>query len=839
MYKRLGRPQAFPPGSHDPAHNTIAILHGVSYIQSERITSCNYHSSLLHSLCICDCLIPKMEVVRWAARGVVLALAAAAALAAVTIEGNLDASTAAQRIWLETRVPLSAWSADNDSAGGKTFSWPLHVPSGDLFCQRVVNVSVDVVGLQHPRSQDVKITLRHGSASAVLVRGTGTGRRFGVDDADPIKTFSRNRATSMQAEAPVLSFRDPPARNLALGAAATSSSVLSGGAAARAVDGVLDGFFATAGVALTGPATHGINSWLDVDLGSAQPVGSVRLYDRAFEAYLPAIQTVEVAALSTVRGGSFKLRVTVGGQTLDTAELSPFAPGPRLDETTGDPTRVGISMEAALSALVMGGDVAVTRELVDAGRKLFAWRVTFTNRGDVRITGAVPGSDAGIVASNPAVRVTTQQLGADHSWQDDSGRVAHVFHACQAAADACADPTCASGTAPGWLILSNTKLDSMPLADALRDSSVVYKQRLECTLPRSREMVVSLPGQRTARYVRIQRADEAALWVAEVQVYAQSVHSLSAYRFGSNIVPAQYASEESLTAAFRGMAAHGAWLLEVTTAGAPALVAPADVRTSQAAHESRAPPSMSTWVLHLGCDGAAPEEAVAVPVPHTAPVMSDAAAVANGISSVATAQRSYEAGVVVTVHAWPTGGHLAAYNATAITGITGAAGTASNMLAAQVIAGAATATGEGRYVSDSGPCLPGMKLAPLADGAQMGCVASQVVGKQRTDGALPYTGDVAATLAAADGALAGGTVLTLDWLHNRHSVVYSPVQGFRGQDSIPYSPSYTDALGGVAAFDPAATEEAQGVNTVHVTVTGRGGAVAAALAARADARSRV
>ena len=74
---------------------------------------------------------------------------------------------------------------------------------------------------------------------------------------------------------------DSVATNIALNAIARQSSE-GGGAAARAVDGNTSGVFAE------GSVTHTINepgAWLEIDLGDSQPIGSVRLWNRAEAAH--------------------------------------------------------------------------------------------------------------------------------------------------------------------------------------------------------------------------------------------------------------------------------------------------------------------------------------------------------------------------------------------------------------------------------------------------------------------------------------------------------------------------------------------------------------------------
>ena len=74
---------------------------------------------------------------------------------------------------------------------------------------------------------------------------------------------------------------DSPTGNLALKAPARQSSE-GGGAATRAVDGN------TSGVFTEGSVTHTITepgAWLEIDLGTSQPIGSVRLWNRTEVAY--------------------------------------------------------------------------------------------------------------------------------------------------------------------------------------------------------------------------------------------------------------------------------------------------------------------------------------------------------------------------------------------------------------------------------------------------------------------------------------------------------------------------------------------------------------------------
>jgi hypothetical protein len=144
-----------------------------------------------------------------------------------------------------------------------------------------------------------------------------------------------------------------------------------------------------------------------------------------------------------------------------------------------------------------------------------------------------------------------------------------------------------------------------------------------------------------------------------------------------------------------------------------------------------------------------------------------------------------------------------------------------------------TAIGGGTQLPDGPACLPGNIIASLGAGTQVGCVTSRISGKQRTDGALPFTNDVASSALAGDGYLLQGEVLRLDWIHNQHTVLYMPEPQWVGHDVIAYTPHYGDALNGIAPTSPQLAEESGSVHAAHLVV-GPPGPVSAAAVSRSS-----
>lgn len=629
--------------------------------------------------------------------------------AEITFHGRIDPHEKASTIWLTPRVPLEL--SASSGATQSTFNWPIDVPP-EAQCSTAFNVSVDIIGLYHSRPSALRMSLRHASAAALLANGAGTARRIGLErdrhagSTRSSSTLSGNAHLPLSNVPTLWSFADSIAPNLAVGASATSSRVMYGADASKAVDGKSDGYFSNGGVFHSGPAAAGAQNWIDFDLGAVRRIGSVRLYDRAFEGFEPEIIRIKVSALSSLfkNGGSFRLRWDVPGRlstdassTTLTGDISVTAPAmrqPPPSNVAASSTMTPLSMQEAIESLGIAGRVSVTRTMHDdpAGTGLsdVTWTVTFLNRAGLPPL-SVQHSSVSIRAANATVDVDALQLGKAHTWFDDYGRSTEVFGACTAdtanaeptwgigptgdliptgpaaGTSALPPPSCACGFAPGYLILSTEKLDNISLSSALAHNSTVFAKKLECVWPRDedgqRETVVPVPASvSAARYGRVQRADMNLLWLAEIQAYEHAPNTFSAYSGGSGILPGLYESESSLNGAFAGLPAAGPWLLQLTTdsdaednSTGVTGTAPTGAGKHPEDDDQPIPASLSTWVLHLWCGNDEPADLVSSPL--TSPVLSDRNG-SSGSCGRVLVRRSFEAQVAVQVHSYPVGGRL-------------------------------------------------------------------------------------------------------------------------------------------------------------------------------------
>jgi hypothetical protein len=754
-----------------------------------------------------------------------------------TLHGRFTSSSSGKPpypLWIQPRV-LFASTASTSASSSASLVWPIDVPFDDA-CPRVGDVAVDVVGLQHPDAPRLRLTLHHGSSSAVVARGAPSARRVGEVRELHAGVARRSAAAAMGAAPmsahvpllpapPVWSFADkPPSANLArLAVGAAASSTLFGAGPDRLVDGVDDGFFSTGGLFHSGPvaslrsegATWGVGNWAELDLGAPTDVGSVRLLDRVADVgrtdgsvYSPDVLVVRTRSFREIVGGTFRLAITLPPPFSDTDFAPPSSPTKLRTEpipfdapaTRAEATAAGLSpdtsLQALLEALPLAGKVAVTRSpspsypgdpgagLAPGPATTFEWRVTFLNRAGLPHFVLEEGS-LRLTPADPSQNVTAEfalPRGRAHTWFDDRGRAADVFSSCQGAgAGAAIAAACPCGFAPGLLILSTDPLGNRTAGDAAAHPSTVFVSPLECpSSPFRREWVIDVPGTRRARYVRVQRTDRALLWVAELQVFAERLTTLRAYAGGGAIAPGAYEAEESLRSAFAGGSAEGPWVLEAETvrdAGAGA--GAGDGGNGMGGGVEPLPASLSLWLLRITCEGG------------------------EGVGNHSQLTVTHEGSAEVRLRSFPRGGHLTPFL------VAVPAGSDPPSTNGTAFAGAPS--------PHPSQCLPGARTRDNGDGSQSSCAPENTLLKHRTDGASIWAGDAGMYLASVDAAaVAGGDVGRLSWRDNRHTVLYDPVPGFEGEDVFAYSTTVLPGGGGGGGGEEV-------VDFVQVSVGGGGG----------------
>lgn len=170
-------------------------------------------------------------------------------------------------------------------------AWQPTATTGGLVLDLGSAKTFNVVNLQEniqvgQRTSGFAVDIWNGTSWQQVSSGTTIGYRRLLKLSSPVTTNRvRLRITSSRALAPAIAtfglYDDRTGPNLAQGKQATQSSTLGSAGAERAVDGNTSGeYFAGGSVSHTSLSPIDDNPWWQVDLGSSQHVGSVKLWNR-------------------------------------------------------------------------------------------------------------------------------------------------------------------------------------------------------------------------------------------------------------------------------------------------------------------------------------------------------------------------------------------------------------------------------------------------------------------------------------------------------------------------------------------------------------------------------
>jgi hypothetical protein len=301
----------------------------------------------------------------------------------------------------------------------------------------------------------------------------------------------------------------PASQNLALGKAATQSSVAYGGVASRAVDGSTDGNYFNNSVTHSAGASQ---DWWQVDLGQSAAIDSVKLWNRTdccstrlsnFHVFVSATDMTgrtwaQLTADPTVRqvavtslNGSASLSLAIGG-------------------VSGRYVRVQLDGQDNLSL----AEVQVFGRVVSPATNLALGKpATQSSEGfGGAASRAVDGNTSGNYFNSSVTH--TASAAAQDWWQVDLGQ-AYVLDTVTLwnRTDCCADRL-----ANFYVFASPTDMTGRTLGQLLADTTV--KQVQVGSLGGAASLNVALAGA-SARYVRIQLAGTNYLSLAEVQVFGR------------------------------------------------------------------------------------------------------------------------------------------------------------------------------------------------------------------------------------------------------------------------------------------------------------------------------
>jgi hypothetical protein len=461
----------------------------------------------------------------------------------------------------------------------------------------VDHLEVDLRGLYHEHASDLKITLKHISevhsqptvptnttpiqtedhvkslefidhAECILVNQRQGSKFYGTPDPHPhpnIPTYlpgqeypEPNRVRGVGYN---YLFTDIKAKNIAFNKTAKQSSTKFGGVASKAVDGITNGHYAqgsvthTAGhkthVVMPGSPIHAVDpeAWWQVDLGSTQPVGGIKLWNRIQEDNVDEIQLIRTHSAGVLTG-KFKLSFNYSGVVYTTDFIYHNAVAKISDEVQNglEGNGIGESMQAKLQGVAAINTVLVerTRHIsVTAPSNVMAydWTVTFVSEpGNLNQLAVAQNS---LLSQGGSISTVTIRNGNANVWYNYKYGMALIT----------------GRLTPSWVLVLNEDVNASNLTYAR--SKALWSKRITVD---KRETALTIRTPIQARYIRIQlesTKSDGYLSIAEVQVFQEASSEIQHYRGGSPIVGGTYQSEESLDENFRGIRARGLWILSI------------------------------------------------------------------------------------------------------------------------------------------------------------------------------------------------------------------------------------------------------------------------------------
>jgi len=356
-------------------------------------------------------------------------------------------------------------------------------------------------------------------------------------------------------------FADIKAPNIALNKATKQSSTKFDGVSSRAVDGITNGHYGEGSVTHTaGHKTHVVKPgspihevdpepWWQVDLGSTQPVGGIKLWNRIQENNVDEVQLVRTHSAG-VLSGKFKLEFNYSGTIYTTDFIFHNAVAKISDEVANgfEGSGVGESMQAKLQQLPVINTVLVERRrhisaTAPSNVMAYDWIITFTsepgNLNQLAVAQNALSSQGSYISTVPI------RDGNANVWYNYKYGLSFI----------------SGRLTPSWVMVLDQDVNASNLTYAR--SRALWAKRITVD---KRETALTIRSPIQARYVRVQlesSEEDVYLSLAEVQVFSEASAEIQHYRGGSPIVGGAYQSEESLDENFRGIRARGLWVLSI------------------------------------------------------------------------------------------------------------------------------------------------------------------------------------------------------------------------------------------------------------------------------------
>ena len=392
--------------------------------------------------------------------------------------------------------------------------------------------------------------------------------------------------------------------NLALNANASQSSTYASYVAELAVDGNIHALQSEFATAMTTGAEATVDNgfapdfepWWEVDLGAEQDVGTVVLWAPRNE---PTVRTHEVQLISVLTDNAtaaeeadywYTLKFAYGLTTYETSAIDFGAAACGTDGCSSVDTS-GESLQAKLQELPNLWHVDVTRESVFREQTTGA---TTTGSEFVHV-----GYNYTLTFTVPVRNVPQIELGDFFDFGPNVTRLADAVNIDTVRdAEVLEMPFVAAegdAVAHGFVMVSSVKIpDNATLVEALGMAS--WFRNIECGTFREQKFLTTYDGETptTGRYVRVQLRDYHNLQLAEVEVFSHIANVVRNYHGGSPVqTGTTFISEDSLSEAFRGAVADGAWVLRIVDETDPAEYADVDgFRANEVG-------ALNDWVLTL------------------------------------------------------------------------------------------------------------------------------------------------------------------------------------------------------------------------------------------------
>lgn len=321
--------------------------------------------------------------------------------------------------------------------------------------------------------------------------------RVAVHGAAPLSGNNYSRIVEIEAS---LNF----STNLAFNKTATQSSTYQSATAAKAVDGNPDGAYANGSVSHTGDNNR---PWWQVDLGSAQDLDSVRIFNRTDSCCLTRLRNFVVLVGDN----------PIQSPNPETASAEPGVTAYPFSDVAGPQATITTRRRGRYVRIQLyNNDFLALAEVQVMSAVNLASNRTATQSSTYQAATAAKAVDGNRDGNFSAGSVTHTNDTNQPWWQIDLGANSNLdFVRLWNRTDPCGGSSCGVRLSDFYVFVSDRPFTHPNLAAILSDSSV-FNVHFSGTVGPYADILLS----RTGRYVRIQLRNNNYLSLAEVEIFA-------------------------------------------------------------------------------------------------------------------------------------------------------------------------------------------------------------------------------------------------------------------------------------------------------------------------------